>query len=75
MFDWLIVGAGFAGTVIAERLASQRDEKVLVIDLGVIAVAREGLCSLQRLLHALGESVNSHRVKGQLASSQSVPLN
>ena len=32
MFDWLVVGAGFAGSVIAERLASQRDEKVLVID-------------------------------------------
>lgn len=32
MFDWLVVGAGFAGSVLAERLASQRDEKVLVID-------------------------------------------
>ena len=32
MFDWLVVGAGFAGGVIAERLASQRDEKVLLID-------------------------------------------
>ncbi|MBZ7927179.1 UDP-galactopyranose mutase (plasmid) [Ensifer adhaerens] len=32
MFDWLVVGAGFAGSVIAERLASQRDERVLVID-------------------------------------------
>lgn len=32
MFDWLIVGAGFAGSILAERLASQRDEKVLVID-------------------------------------------
>ena len=32
MFDWLIVGAGFAGSVLAERLASQRNEKVLVID-------------------------------------------
>lgn len=32
MFDWLIVGAGFAGSVLAERLASQRGEKVLVID-------------------------------------------
>lgn len=32
MFDWLIVGAGFAGSVLAERIASQRDEKVLVID-------------------------------------------
>lgn len=32
MFDWLVVGAGFAGSVIAERLASQRNAKVLVID-------------------------------------------
>lgn len=32
MFDWLIVGAGFAGSVLAERLASQRNEKVLLID-------------------------------------------
>jgi UDP-galactopyranose mutase len=32
VFDWLVVGAGFAGCVIAERLASQRDAKVLVID-------------------------------------------
>ena len=26
MYDWLIVGAGFAGSVLAERLASQRGE-------------------------------------------------
>ncbi|GGE28579.1 UDP-galactopyranose mutase [Agaricicola taiwanensis] len=32
MFDWLIVGAGFAGSVLAERLASQRGDKVLLID-------------------------------------------
>jgi UDP-galactopyranose mutase len=32
MFDYLIVGAGFAGSVIAERLASQLDKRVLVID-------------------------------------------
>ncbi len=32
MYDWLIVGAGFAGSVLAERLASQRNEKVLVVD-------------------------------------------
>lgn len=32
MFDWLVVGAGFAGSVLAERLASQRGEKVLVVD-------------------------------------------
>src|SRR4051812_41316473 len=32
MFDWLIVGAGFAGSVLAERLTTERDEKVLLID-------------------------------------------
>ncbi|NEX46492.1 UDP-galactopyranose mutase [Pseudotabrizicola algicola] len=32
MHDWLIVGAGFAGSVLAERLATQRNETVLVID-------------------------------------------
>jgi UDP-galactopyranose mutase len=31
-YDWLIVGAGFAGSVIGERLASQRGERVLIID-------------------------------------------
>jgi len=32
MFDYLIVGAGFAGSVLAERLASQSGKKVLIID-------------------------------------------
>ncbi|MEY2833612.1 MAG: hypothetical protein RLZZ574_2871 [Cyanobacteriota bacterium] len=32
MFDYLIVGAGFAGSVLAERLASQSDQKILIID-------------------------------------------
>lgn len=32
MFDFLIVGAGFAGCVLAERLASVTDKKVLIID-------------------------------------------
>jgi UDP-galactopyranose mutase len=31
-FDYLIVGAGFAGSVLAERLASDANQKVLVID-------------------------------------------
>jgi len=31
-YDWLIVGAGFAGSVLAERLATQRGERVLIID-------------------------------------------
>ncbi len=32
MFDYLIVGAGFAGSVLAERLASDAGKKVLIID-------------------------------------------
>ena len=32
MYDWLVVGAGFAGAVLAERLARVRGEKILVID-------------------------------------------
>jgi len=31
-YDWLVVGAGYAGSVLAERIASQRDERVLVVD-------------------------------------------
>jgi UDP-galactopyranose mutase len=32
MFDFLIVGAGFAGSVLAERLASQDGAQVLLMD-------------------------------------------
>ena len=32
MFDYLIVGAGFAGSVLAERLASVAGKRVLVVD-------------------------------------------
>ena len=32
MFDYIIVGAGFAGSVLAERLASQANKKILIID-------------------------------------------
>lgn len=32
MFDYLIVGAGFAGSVLAERLASQLHKRMLIID-------------------------------------------
>lgn len=31
-FDYLIVGAGFAGAVLAERLATQSGKKVLIVD-------------------------------------------
>jgi UDP-galactopyranose mutase len=32
MFDYLIVGAGLAGAVLAERLATQNGKKILIID-------------------------------------------
>jgi UDP-galactopyranose mutase len=32
MFDYMIVGAGFAGSVLAERLASQANKKVLLVE-------------------------------------------
>src|SRR6201995_2393403 len=32
MFDYLIVGAGFAGAVLAERLANTAGKKVLIVD-------------------------------------------
>jgi UDP-galactopyranose mutase len=32
MYDWLVVGAGFAGSVLAERLANERGDRVLVVD-------------------------------------------
>src|SRR5947209_241948 len=32
MFDYLIVGAGFAGSVLAERLASQQNKRILIVD-------------------------------------------
>src|ERR687883_346418 len=32
MFDFMVVGAGFAGSVVAERLASVYDKKVLVVE-------------------------------------------
>lgn len=32
MFDYLVVGAGFAGSVLAERLASDLGKKVVVVD-------------------------------------------
>jgi UDP-galactopyranose mutase len=31
-YDYLVVGAGFAGSVVAERLASQHDAQVLIIE-------------------------------------------
>ena len=32
MFDYIIVGAGYAGSVMAERIATQLNKKVLIIE-------------------------------------------
>ena len=32
MYDWIIVGAGYTGSVVAERIATQLNQTVLVID-------------------------------------------
>ncbi|HZI05616.1 MAG TPA: NAD(P)-binding protein, partial [Archangium sp.] len=32
MFDYMVVGAGFAGSVMAERLASVYGKKVLIVE-------------------------------------------
>ncbi len=32
MFDFLVVGVGFAGCVIAERIASQLNRKVVIVE-------------------------------------------
>src|SRR5437870_4946760 len=32
MFDYLIIGAGFAGSVLAERLASTAGKRVLIVE-------------------------------------------
>lgn len=32
MFDYMIIGAGFAGSVLAERLATEQDARVLIVD-------------------------------------------
>jgi UDP-galactopyranose mutase len=31
-YDWIVVGAGFVGAVVAERLSSQLDKRVLLVD-------------------------------------------
>ena len=36
MYDYLIVGAGFSGSVFAERIASQLNKEVLVVEKEVI---------------------------------------
>lgn len=72
MFDYLIVGAGFAGSVLAERLASQLDARVLIVDrrnhIGGNAYDRYDDAGL--LIHQYGPHIfhtNSERVFAYLS--------
>src|SRR5215203_3162507 len=59
MFDWLIVGAGFAGSVLAERLASEAGASVLLIDrrLHVGGNAYDRLDDAGILIHQYGPHI------------------
>jgi UDP-galactopyranose mutase len=71
-FDHLIVGAGFAGTVLAERLASRLNRKVLLIDRRqhVGGNAADSFNSDGILVHCYGPHIfhtNSRRVASYLS--------
>jgi UDP-galactopyranose mutase len=66
-FDYLVVGAGFAGSVIAERLASQAGQRVLIVDRRphVAGNAYDHVDSQGLLVHKYGPHIfhtNSARV-------------
>src|SRR3954463_6480166 len=71
-FDYLIVGAGFAGAVLAERLASQRGARCLVIDRRdhIAGNAYDHTDAAGVLLHAYGPHyfrTNSERIVAYLS--------
>jgi UDP-galactopyranose mutase len=71
-FDWLVVGAGFAGSVLAERLASVRGERVLVIDRRehIAGNAYDHLDEAGVLIHRYGPHIfhtNSEQIFGHLS--------
>src|SRR5258708_32724717 len=70
--DYLIVGAGFAGAVLAERLASQRGARCLVIDRRehIAGNAYDHYDSAGVLLHTYGPHyfrTNSDRIREYLS--------
>ncbi len=72
MFDWLVVGAGFAGSVLAERIAAERGEKVLVIDRRdhIAGNAYDHLDEAGVLIHRYGPHIfhtNSEDIFGYLS--------
>ena len=75
-YDYLIVGAGFAGSVLAERLTSQLGKRVLLIDkrphIGGNAYDQKDAAGV--LMHRYGAShTNSDEVSGYLAVHQVEP--
>ncbi len=72
MFDWLVVGAGFAGSVLAERIATERNERVLVIDRRphIAGNAYDGYNSDGLLVHKYGPHIfhtNSEQILAYLS--------
>lgn len=72
-YDWVIVGAGFAGSVLAERLARQRGERVLVIDRRdhIAGNAHDRLDEAGLLIHEYGPHIfhtNAHAVVAYLSA-------
>ena len=59
MFDYLVVGAGFAGAVMAERLADAGARKVLVVDkrMHLGGNAHDGYDSAGILIHRYGPHI------------------
>lgn len=66
MYDYIVVGAGFSGAVVAERLASVRNKKILVIEkrnhIGGNAYDRYNEKGL--LVHQYGPHIFHTRLKG-----------
>jgi UDP-galactopyranose mutase len=58
-YDWLVVGAGFSGAVLAERLANQLGQRVLIIDRRehVAGNAYDHLDSAGLLVHRYGPHI------------------
>ena len=72
MYDWLVVGAGFAGSVLAERIAEVRGETVLLIDRRphIAGNAYDALDAAGILVHRYGPHIfhtNAQRVLDHLS--------
>jgi len=71
-YDWVVVGAGFAGSVIAERIATELDERVLVVDRRphVAGNAFDELDAAGNLVHRYGPHIfhtNAASIYGYLS--------